>query len=98
MTRAPVFKRRYPALTVLAWTAATDNIGVSAYDIYRDGHYLATVGPEVTSNTDATASPHADHTYQVAARDLAGNATRATVEVAATTDRRGRSVLRRRRG
>jgi hypothetical protein len=87
-----------PALTVLAWTAATDNIGVSAYDIYRDGTYLATVGPGVTSNTDATASPPGGHTYQVAARDLAGNATSATVDVTATTDRPGRSVLRRRRG
>src|ERR1019366_2118946 len=71
--------------TVLAWTAATDNIGVSAYDIYRNGTYLATVGPGVTSNTDATASPHAGYTYQVAARDLAGNATRATVDVTAPT-------------
>jgi hypothetical protein len=75
--------------TVLAWTAAADNIGVSAYDIYRDGTYLATVSPGVTSDTDATASPHAGHTYRVAARDLAGNATSATVDVTAMADHRG---------
>ncbi len=66
---------------VLTWTAATDNIGVSAYDVYRNGTYLATVGPNVTSYTDKTATAGAGYTYQVAARDLAGNATRASVNV-----------------
>jgi hypothetical protein len=59
--------------TVLTWSAATDNIGVSAYDIFRNGRYLATVGPGVTSYPDSTARPGARYTYQVDARDLAGN-------------------------
>ena len=34
---------REPSSTknVLTWTAATDNIGVTAYDVYRNGTYLA---------------------------------------------------------
>ena len=66
---------------VLTWTAATDNIGVSAYDVYRSGTYLGTVGPNVTSYTDKTATAGTGYTYQVAARDLAGNTTRASVNV-----------------
>jgi hypothetical protein len=65
--------------TVLSWTGASDAIGVSAYDIYRDGSYLATVGPGVTSYTDTTATSGTAHTYRVAARDLAGNTASATV-------------------
>ena len=66
---------------VLKWTAATDNTGVSAYDIYRDGTYLATVAPTVLTYTDSTATAGTGYTYQVAARDLAGNTTRASVNV-----------------
>ncbi len=65
----------------LTWTAATDSIGVSAYDIYRNGTYLATVGPGVTSYTDSTATSGTPYTYVVAARDLAGNTTDASVGV-----------------
>ena len=65
----------------LNWTAATDNIGVSAYDIYRNGTYLATVGPNVTSYTDSTATSGTGYTYLVDARDLAGNTTGASVNV-----------------
>ena len=63
----------HPPATVLSWTPATDNIGVSAYDIYRSGSYLATVGPQVTSYTDSTAQAGTSYSYRVAARDLAGN-------------------------
>ena len=66
---------------MLTWTAATDNIGVTAYDVYRNGTYLATVAPNVTSYTDKTATSGTGYTYQVAARDLAGNTTRASVNV-----------------
>lgn len=73
---------RPSATTVaLSWTSATDNIGVSAYDIYRNSSYLATVAPGVTSYTDATASAGAAYTYRVEARDLAGNVKAATVAV-----------------
>jgi hypothetical protein len=68
-----------PPSVVLKWTPATDNIGVSAYDIYRNGTYLATAGPGVTSYTDTTAVAGVSYTYSVVARDLAGNTTGASV-------------------
>ena len=70
----------------LSWTAATDNIGVSAYDIYRNGTYLATTGPGVTSYTDSTATAGASYTYLVAARDLAGNTASTSVTTGGTSD------------
>jgi chitodextrinase len=66
---------------VLTWTMASDDTGVAAYDVYRNGTYLATVPASVTSYTDKTATPGTGYTYQVAARDLAGNTTRASVNV-----------------
>jgi hypothetical protein len=70
---------RSATTAVLSWTAATDNIGVSAYDIYRNGTYLATTASTVTSYTDAAALAGTTYTYQVMARDLAGNVRGATV-------------------
>jgi chitodextrinase len=66
---------------VVKWTSATDNVGVIAYDVYRTGTYLATVGPAVTSYTDKTAVAGTGYAYQVVARDLAGNTTAATANV-----------------
>ena len=65
----------------LTWTAATDNIGVYAYDVYRNGVYLATTTAPATGYTDATAIAGQGYTYQVAARDLAGNTATAGITV-----------------
>ncbi len=55
----------------LAWEASTDNVGVTGYDIYRDGQPHVSVGP-VTSWSDGVTAP-ATHTYEVRAHDAAGN-------------------------
>lgn len=65
--------------TTLTWTPATDNIGVAAYDIYRDGMYLATVPDNRTTYTDLSAVAGQRYSYRAAARDLAGNTASATV-------------------
>jgi len=70
-----------PTKTALTWGAATDNIALSAYDIYRNGGYLATTTPAASSYTDATALAGTAYTYQVVARDLAGNMRAATVGI-----------------
>lgn len=72
--------------TALSWTAATDNIGVSAYDIYRNNVYLGTTAPGVTSYTDTTGVSGYSYTYRVAARDLAGNTASASVTTSGTAD------------
>ncbi|WP_179199865.1 metallophosphoesterase [Streptomyces sp. NRRL B-24572] len=64
-----------PASTTmkLAWGAAVDLTQLAAYDVYRDGTYMATVPQEVLTFSDKTAVCPASYTYEVRARDLAGN-------------------------
>lgn len=57
----------------LTWGAATDNRRVATYDVYRNGNYVATVPQEVRTFSDKTAVCPASYTYEVRARDLAGN-------------------------
>ena len=56
----------------LTWLAASDNVGVTNYEILRNGATLATVGA-VTTFTDTTTAPGTTYSYQVRARDAAGN-------------------------
>jgi hypothetical protein len=55
----------------LTWTASTDNVGVTAYDVYANGALLKSVG-NVTTTTD-TQPATATINYTVRARDAAGN-------------------------
>lgn len=58
-----------PSWATLTWTASTDNVGVVAYRVYRDGELLAT--------TDAAVRElrvHRWSTYTVVAVDATGNA------------------------
>jgi chitodextrinase len=55
----------------VAWTASTDNIAVTGYEILRDGSFLATAAG--TSFSDTTADPNTGHDYRVQALDAAGN-------------------------
>jgi chitodextrinase len=60
----------------LAWTASSDNVGTIAYVVSRNG---TTVGQSTTTSyADTTAPADADVTYQVRARDAAGNLSPAT--------------------
>lgn len=63
-----------PSRVDLSWTAATDNVGVTAYDIYRNGSPFTSVGP-VIAYSDTTVAPSTTHSYQykVRARDVSGN-------------------------
>lgn len=56
----------------LSWTSATDNVGVTNYDIYRDGELLASTAA-VTSYTDKSVVSGDTYRYQISARDAAGN-------------------------
>ena len=60
----------------LTWDAATDNVGVTEYRVYRDGDLLATLGA-TTSHTDATVAPGL-HSYEVKAADAATNLSEAS--------------------
>jgi trimeric autotransporter adhesin len=57
------------AQPVLTWQAATDNVGVTGYRVYRDGQPIGTV-TQTTFTDTALAGPAQ---YQVTALDAAGN-------------------------
>ncbi|GAB3435318.1 CARDB domain-containing protein [Actinophytocola sediminis] len=56
----------------LSWTAATDDVGVSAYAVYRNNALVTTVPGTVTSHAE-TQPAAATVEYFVRARDAAGN-------------------------
>jgi parallel beta-helix repeat protein len=68
----------------LSWTAATDNIAVAGYDIYRNAVLLTTIGA-ATSYADKTVAPLTSYTYTVVARDGAGNLSPASGSAFVTT-------------
>jgi hypothetical protein len=55
----------------LSWGASTDDVGVTGYEVFRDGALLTTVIG--TSHADTAVSPGTTYTYSVRARDAAGN-------------------------
>ena len=68
----------------LAWTASADNVGVTGYEIYRDGQPLTTIGAP-TSYSDTSVLPGSTHTYKVRATDAAGNLSTFSNDATATT-------------
>ncbi len=69
----------------LDWNAATDNVGVTGYRIYRNGSLLTTVDEEPTSYADTTVLPSTDYEYEVRALDGVGNASDPSDEADVTT-------------
>jgi hypothetical protein len=68
----------------LAWTASTDDTAVTAYDVFRGGALVASLGV-VTSWSDTAVAPGTSYTYRVRARDAAGNASAQSDPASATT-------------
>ena len=58
----------------LTWSAATDDVGVVAYRIYRDGSLFVTVDAATRSYRVSTGAA-----YSITAVDLAGNESAATL-------------------
>ncbi|MDT4987956.1 MAG: hypothetical protein QOI74_2050, partial [Micromonosporaceae bacterium] len=67
----------------LAWTASTDNIGVTGYEILRAGTVAATVTG--TAGTVTGLNPVTAYTFTVRAVDASGNRSAASGQVSATT-------------
>jgi hypothetical protein len=67
----------------LSWGAATDNVGVTGYDVLRNGTAVATSA--TTSYTDTGLTPATSYTYAVRARDAAGNASPASTPITVKT-------------
>ncbi|WP_436761294.1 glycoside hydrolase family 9 protein [Streptosporangium sp. V21-05] len=67
----------------LTWTASTDNVGVTGYDVYRGTTKVATSTGTSYSLTGLT--PATAYTVSVVARDAAGNSSTASESTAFTT-------------
>jgi Calcineurin-like phosphoesterase/PEGA domain len=74
-----------PTQVNLGWTSSTDNVGVTGYDVYRNGLLLTPTPVTTTSYTDSTASPGTTFQYTVDARDGAGNVSPASSPFPVTT-------------
>ncbi len=69
----------------VSWTAATDNVGVSGYDVYLDGEKAGTAPGTTFELTGLSADT--EYTVHVVARDAAGNSSGPSASTSfATTD------------
>lgn len=67
----------------LSWNAATDNVGVTGYKIYRNNSLISTVSGTTFNNSGLNSSTN--YTYEVSAVDAAGNEGSRSTSVSATT-------------
>ncbi|WP_191296996.1 fibronectin type III domain-containing protein [Lentzea cavernae] len=67
----------------LAWNASTDNVAVTAYDVYN-GSTLATTVTGTTATVNGLKADN-DYTFTIKAKDAAGNTSTASAAVTART-------------
>ena len=71
----------------LSWTASTDNVGVTGYDVYANSVLKTTVTGLTATITGLTAST--SYSIYVKAKDAAGNASASSSTIAVTTNSSG---------
>ncbi|MDR6459572.1 endonuclease I/chitodextrinase [Chryseobacterium vietnamense] len=71
----------------LAWNASTDNVGVTAYNVYMNGNLATTVSS--TSTTISGLTPSTTYSFYVVAKDAAGNSSSNSSTVSGTTNSGG---------
>lgn len=75
----------------LSWTASSDNVGVTSYQIYRDGVQIGT--STQTRYADSGLNANTNYSYYVKALDAAGNASAASNTALVKTPNTGVSIL-----
>ncbi|WP_081756939.1 fibronectin type III domain-containing protein, partial [Gorillibacterium massiliense] len=68
----------------LTWTASTDNVGVTGYDIYNGA--TLTGSSTTTSYTVTGLTANTSYSFTVKAKDAAGNVSGASTAISVTTD------------
>ncbi|MEO8261683.1 MAG: endo alpha-1,4 polygalactosaminidase, partial [Pseudolysinimonas sp.] len=76
----------------LAWTASTDNVGVTGYDVYRGATLVGTVA--TTSATASGLTANTAYSFTVRAKDAAGNVSAASAALAVTTSSAGGTTIK----
>jgi chitodextrinase len=69
--------------TNLSWTAATDNVGVTSYDVYQNGVFKATTS--ATSLVVSGLAASTSYNFYIKAKDAAGNVSTSSNTVNVTT-------------
>jgi chitodextrinase len=69
--------------TTLSWTASTDNVGVTGYNVYQAGTQIGTATTTTYSVTGLT--PATTYAYTVKAKDAAGNLSATSNTASVTT-------------
>lgn len=69
--------------TNLSWTAATDNVGVTGYNVYQNGTQIGTATTTSYNVSGLTAAT--TYAFTVKAKDLAGNLSASSNSVSVTT-------------
>ncbi len=75
----------------LSWTASSDNVGVTGYDVYEGANLAGTTTSTSFQVTGLTAST--TYSFTVRAKDAAGNVSAASAAVSATTTGGGGSPV-----
>jgi chitodextrinase len=69
----------------LAWSASTDNVGVTGYTVYRNGTKVGATAGNTLTYADGGLAPATTYTYTVDAFDAAGNHSATSASSSATT-------------
>jgi chitodextrinase len=69
----------------LTWTASTDNVGVTGYDIYNGTTLLTSIAPAISHNVTGLI-PNTAYVFTVKAKDAANNLSAASNILNVTTD------------
>jgi glucose/arabinose dehydrogenase len=69
----------------LAWNKSTDNVGVTEYDVYKQGQLVTTVGGTTLTARVTRLTPATQYVFTIVARDKAGNSSQDSNEAKATT-------------
>jgi fibronectin type 3 domain-containing protein len=68
-----------------SWAASSDNVGVTAYRVFRNGNQVGTTAGNVTSYQDTGLTPSTSYSYRVQAVDAANNPSPQSGALSATT-------------
>ena len=82
---APAASGTTSSQTAITWSTATDNIGVSSYQVFRNGTSVGTVTAPTVTFTDTGLVRGTTYSYTVKALDAAGNISAGSPATAVTT-------------
>jgi glucose/arabinose dehydrogenase len=69
----------------LAWSRSTDNVGVTEYDVFKQGQQVMRVGGSTLTATVTRLTPGTQYVFTIVARDAAGNSSQDSNEATVTT-------------